>query len=83
MAIMRFFTLHIFLEATYWWAPNEDRPIYSGKKYRPKIDVSSKIRFMQIFAGVRWTQGDRHEIECGKFFGDSRPMARYLENGAF
>ena len=43
-----------------------------------KIDVSSNIRFMQIFAGVRWT-GSSNKSGVG-FFGDFRPI---LENGAF
>ena len=33
---------------------NEDRPILSATKCSPWIAVSSEIRFMRIFAGVRW-----------------------------
>jgi len=37
---------------------NEDRPILSATKmYSQGIAVSSKIRLMQIFAGVRWRGG--------------------------
>jgi len=34
---------------------NEDRPTVSAAKCTSKIAVSSNIRFMQIFAGVRLT----------------------------
>jgi len=33
---------------------NEDRHILSAAKCRPKIGLSSNVRFVQIFAGVCW-----------------------------
>jgi len=56
-AITRFFTLHICLsEPTTKIRMNID-PYYQQQKCRPKIAVSSGIRFMRIFLGVRWGGG--------------------------
>jgi len=34
----------------------------AAKKCRPKIGVSSNIRFMRIFAGVPWTGGVKMRV---------------------
>jgi len=55
---------------------NEDRPYCQRPKCIPKITVSSNIRFIRIFMGVRWTGGVKWE--CGRIFGDFRPICRHI-----
>jgi len=64
--ITRCFTLHICLSepTTKIWM-NID-PYYQRQKCRPKIAVSSGIKFMRIFPGVRWGGGVKWG--WGRFF---------------
>jgi len=75
-AITRFFTLHICLSepTTKIWM-NID-PYYQRQKCRPKIAVSTKVRLMRIFSGVRWGGGVKWG--CARFFGDFRPICRNI-----
>jgi len=59
-------------------------PYYQRHKSRPKIAVSSNIRFMRIFAGVRWTGDIIWEWVHRKWrFSLNRPMSPYLEYSEF
>ena len=51
-------------------------PYYQRQKCRPKIAVSSKIRFMRIFAGFTG-QGASNDDGVG-FFGDFRQICCHI-----
>jgi len=68
-----FFTLHICLSeptAKIWMTIDS----YSCQlqKCSPEIVVSTEVRFMRIFLGVRW--GGGIQWEWGRFFGDFQPI---------
>jgi len=53
-------------------------PYYTQQKCRPKIGVSSNIRFMQIFLGDCWTAAVKWQWDCRKW-RFSLNMSLYLE----
>jgi len=75
-AITHFFTLHICLsEPTTKIRMNID-PYYQQQKCSPWIAVSTEVKFVQIFLGVRWGGGVK--FEWGRFFTDFRPICRNI-----
>jgi len=65
-AIMRSVTLHTcFSEPTTKIWTKVD-PYHPGQKCSPGITVSSEIKFMRIFTGVRWRGGFKWEWCCRK-----------------
>ena len=80
-AITRCFTLHICLsEPTTNIQMNID-PYYQRQKCSPRIAVSTEVKFVRIFLGVRWGGGVKWEW-VGFFLRFSTNMSKYLENGA-
>jgi len=75
-AITRFFTLHICLSGPTTKIRMKIDPYYQRQKCRPKILVSTEVRFMRIFWGFA-KEGASNEGGV-VFFGDFRPICRNI-----